>query len=88
MDRADVVQEFAKQCLKVGIDKRRVNEGFASVLMQLSELDPPRKDAVVCAVINGDDLIALATSKEQAEIYRKERPGLIMSHEWFYYMGH
>lgn len=88
MDRASVVQEFAKQCLKVGIDKRKVDEGFASVLSQLSALDPPKNDAVVCAVLNGDDLIAMATSKEQAEIYRKERHGLIMSHEWFYYMGH
>lgn len=88
MDRADVVREFVESCGKVGITKNKITMGFASVLHQLAATNPPKKDAIVFAALDGEDLAVISATKDVVEDYKKGRDDLIISHEWFYYMGH
>lgn len=88
MDRAKIVRDFARRCAGAGIPKNRVNEGFANVLRQLATLDPPLEDPAVCAILDRDELLTVATTRTNAEQHIKTKHGSILSTEWFYYMGH
>ena len=88
MGRSAVVREFAKSCEKVGITKAKVSEGFASVLHQLAALQPPIENSVACAILDGDELMTMATTWDRMETHKKLKPDLINSKEWFLYMEH
>lgn len=88
MDRAEIVRNFAKRCADVGIPKNRVNEGFTNVLHQIAALDSQIEDPVACAILDGDELLTMATARTTADRHRKNKHDIIISTEWFFYMGH